>query len=311
MVKGDRQAWKQAYFEKAHKLLSKYERIFICDADNVTSKQFQDIRTGMRGQGDVLMGKNTMMKKAIREVAANNPTLEKLLPLIKKNVGFVMTNGDLKEVRDLINTFKVPAAARAGAISPRDVSVPAQTTTLGPEKTSFFQALSIPTKITRGMIEITANVPLLETGVKVGQSEATLLTMLNIRPFEYGFDILHVYDSGSVFDPCILDITEEDIRARFCAGVANVAAVSLNIGYPTIASVPHSIANGFKNLMAVAAVTDIEFPEVEQLKAYLADPSAFASAAPVVEAAAEETAAAAPVEEEESSDDDMGFDMFG
>jgi len=311
MVKGDRQAWKQAYFEKANGLLGKYERIFICDADNVSSKQFQDIRTGMRGHGDVLMGKNTMMKKAIRECAANNPSLEKLLPLIKKNVGFVMTNGDLKEVRDLINTFKVPAAARAGAISPLDVSVPAQTTTLGPEKTSFFQALSIPTKITRGMIEITANVPLLATGIKVGQSEATLLNMLNIRPFEYGFDILHVYDSGSVFDPCILDITEEDLRQRFCAGVANVAAVSLNIGYPTIASVPHSIANGFKNLMAVAAATDIEFPEVEQLKAYLADPSAFASAAPVEEAKAEETAAAAPVESEEESDDDMGFDMFG
>ena len=265
----------------------------------------------MRGHGDVLMGRNTMMKKAIRECAANNPALEKLLPLIKKNVGFVMTNGDLKEVRDLINTFKVPAAARAGAISPLDVSVPAQTTTLGPEKTSFFQALSIPTKITRGMIEITANVPLLATGTKVGQSEATLLNMLNIRPFEYGFDILHVYDSGSVFDPCILDITEEDLRQRFCAGVANVAAVSLNIGYPTIASVPHSIANGFKNLMAVAAATDIEFPEVEQLKAYLADPSAFASAAPVEEAKAEETAAAAPVESEVESNDDMGFDMFG
>ena len=150
----------------------------------------------MRGHGDVLMGKNTMMKKAIRECAANNPALEKLLPLIKKNVGFVMTNGDLKEVRDLINTFKVPAAARAGAISPINVSVPAQATTLGPEKTSFFQALSIPTKITRGLIEITAKVDLLSAGDKVGQSEATLLTMLNIRPFEYGFDILHVYDSG-------------------------------------------------------------------------------------------------------------------
>merc|ERR1711892_154772 len=41
MVKGDRQAWKQAYFEKANGLLAKYERIFICDADNVSSKQFQ------------------------------------------------------------------------------------------------------------------------------------------------------------------------------------------------------------------------------------------------------------------------------
>merc|ERR1719277_2873432 len=253
-----------------------------------------------------------MMKKAIRECASNNPSLERLLPLIKKNVGFVLTNGDLKEVRDLIMTFKVPAAARSGAISPIDVSVPAQATTLGPEKTSFFQALSIPTKITRGMIEITSNVPLLHVGNKVGQSEATLLNMLNIRPFEYGFDILHVYDSGSVFAPSILDITEADIRAKFCAGVANIAAVSLNIGYPTIASVPHSIANGFKNLMAVAAVTDIEFPEVEQLKAYLADPSAFAVAAAPA-AAAEEEAEEAPAaaEESEESDDDMGFDMFG
>merc|ERR1712038_2015250 len=190
------------------------------------------------------------------------------------------------------------------------VVVPAQTTTLGPEKTSFFQALSIPTKITRGMIEITGNVDLLEVGEKVGQSEATLLQMLKIRPFEYGFDIMHVYDSGSVFSPDILDITADDIRARFCAGVANVAAVSLNIGYPTIASVPHSIANGFKNLMAVAAVTEIEFPEVERLKAHLADPSAFAVAAPVEEKK-EEAAAAAPVEESEESDDDMGFDMFG
>lgn len=310
MVKGDRQAWKAAYFEKAQGMLSKYEKIFVCDADNVTSKQFQEIRTGMRGHGDVLMGKNTMMKKAIKDVASQNPSLEKLVPLIKQNVGFVVTNGDLKEIRDLIQSFKVPAMARAGAISPIDVTVPAQTTALGPEKTSFFQALSIPTKITRGMIEITSNVPLLHVGDKVGSSEATLLQMLNIKPFEYGFDILHVYDSGSVFSPAILDITEDDLRAKFCAGVANIAAVSLQIGYPTLASVPHSIANGFKNLMAVAAVTDIEFKEVEQLKAYLADPSAFAVAAPV-EAAVEEAAPAAAVEEEESSDDDMGFDMFG
>jgi len=311
MVKGDRQAWKAAYFEKAQRLLTQYEKIFVCDADNVTSKQFQDIRTGMRGHGDVLMGKNTMMKKAIKDVASQNPSLEKLLPLIKQNVGFVVTNGDLKEIRDLIQSFKVPAMARTGAISPIDVEVPAQTTALGPEKTSFFQALSIPTKITRGMIEITSKVPLLAVGDKVGSSEATLLQMLNIKPFQYGFDILHVYDSGSVFSPSILDITEDDIRAKFTAGVANIAAVSLQIGYPTIASVPHSIANGFKNLMAVAAATDIEFKEVETLKAYLADPSAFAVAAPVAAEATEEAAPAAAVEEEESSDDDMGFDMFG
>ena len=70
-----------------------------------------------------------------------------------------------------------------------------------------------------------------------------------------------------------MDITEDDLRAKFCAGVANIASVSLAIGYPTLASVPHSIANGFKNLLAVAAVTEIEFPEAERLKVktYLVD----------------------------------------
>jgi large subunit ribosomal protein LP0 len=42
-------------------------------------------------------------------------------------------------------------------------------------------------------------------------------------------------------------------------GVATVAAVSLEIGYPTMASAPHSIVNGMKNLLAIAAVTDITF----------------------------------------------------
>ena len=89
-----------------------------------------------------------------------------------------------------------------------------------------------------------------------------LLNMLKISPFTYGLDVLKCYDNGSVYDPSILDITEDDIRAKFMGGVTNIACVSLAIGYPTVASAPHSIANGFKNLMAVAAVTDIEFAQV-------------------------------------------------
>ena len=95
-----------------------------------------------------------MMRKAIRGHLENNPNLEKLLPNIKQNVGFVFTHKDLTEVRDKIISNKVPAAARAGALAPVSCTVPAQVTPLGPEKTSFFQALQIPTKISRGNIEI-------------------------------------------------------------------------------------------------------------------------------------------------------------
>lgn len=50
---------------------------------------------------------------------------------------------------------------------------------------------------------------------KVGASEATLLNMLNVSPFTYGLKIRQVYDSGTVFSPEILDITSEDLRAKF------------------------------------------------------------------------------------------------
>merc|ERR1711894_81351 len=75
----------------------------------------------------------------------------------------------------------------------------------------------------------------------------------------------------------ILDITDDDLKARFMLGVRNVAAISLKVGYPNIASVPHSIVNGLKNCMAVAATTEITFKEAEMMKEYLADPSKFAA----------------------------------
>jgi len=316
MGREDKETWKANYFTKIIQLLDDYPKCFIVGADNVGSKQMQQIRMSLRGQAVVLMGKNTMMRKAIRGHLERNPALEKLLPHIRGNVGFVFTRGDLVEVRDKILENKVRAPARNGAIAPCAVIIPAQNTGLGPEKTSFFQALSIPTKISKGTIEIINDVHILKEGDKVGASDATLLNMLNISPFNYGLIVEMVYDSGTIFEPKILDIKPEDLRIKFLEGVARLAAVCLTIGYPTVASVPHSLVNGFKNLLAVAAATDIEFKQAETVKEFLKDPSKFAAlaavAAPTPAAAAAAPAAAEKKEEKEDSesDDDMGFGLF-
>jgi len=311
MVKEDRSTWKSNYFLKITSLFDEYPKAFIVNADNVGSKQFQQVRQALRGKAVILMGKNTMIRKAIRGHLDNNPGLEKLLPAVKNNIGFVFTKEDLSEIRTLLLENKVQAPARAGAIAPLDVKVPAQATTLGPEKTSFFQALSIPTKITKGTIEILNEVNLIKEGDKVGSSESTLLNMLNISPFTYGLQIENVFDSGTIFSPAILDITDDDIIAKFMTGVRNIAAVSLAVGYPTAASVPHSIINGFKNLLAIAVETDYDFEEANQTKEYLKDPSKFAVAAVAAPAAAAAVEKKEEKKEEsEESDDDMGFGLF-
>lgn len=320
MVKVDRALWKANYFTKVTNLFDNFSKCFVVCADHVGSTQMHEIRAAIRSKATLLMGKNTMMRKAMRGHTDNIPGIEKLLPLVVFNVGLVFTNDDLCEVRDLLLLNKKRAPARAGAISPCIVTVPAQNTGLGPEKTSFFQALQIPTKISRGTIEIVSDIQLLKEGDKVGLSEATLLNMLNISPFTYGLTIQHVYDQGSVFSPKVLDIKDEDILESFKEGLAAVTGACLYIGFPTVLSVPQSVVKGFKNLLAIASVTDYSFTEAETLKAILADPSklaaiqaaAAAAAGPAdTGSAAAPAAEAAKVEEpEEESDDDMGFGLF-
>lgn len=320
MVKEDRSTWKAKYTMRLQQYLDEYPKVFIVGADNVGSRQMQRIRVSLRGHAVIMMGKNTMMRKTIRGQAAKNTNLEKILPHVYENVGFVFTKDDLSSIRDKLLENKVAAPARAGAIAPVDVTIPAQVTSLGPEKTSFFQALQIPTKITRGTIEIINDVHLIKIGDKVGASEAALLNMLNVSPFSYGLIIRQVYDSGACFQPSILDIKPADLRAKFSQGVQRLAAFSLGINYPNQASAPHLILGGFKRLLALAANSDVEFEQAKTLKEFLKDPSKFAAASAPASAAPAAASNAKPAAKEEpkkkepepESDDDMGgLDIFG
>ncbi|KAG3119496.1 60S acidic ribosomal protein [Phytophthora idaei] len=305
---------KLEYFEKLESLLENYTKIFLVGVDNVGSAQMQQIRLVLRGRGEVLMGKNTLMRKVFHNFVKKNPghPLELFIPLLKGNVGFVFTNDDLAAIREVLESNRVPAPARVGSIAPVDVIVPPGPTGADPGQTSFFQALQIATKIQKGQIEIVTEVLLTRKGEKVGNSEAALLQKLDIKPFSYGLVIEQVYDNGSIFDPAVLDLTEADLCAKFVAGLRNVAAMSLELGIPTLASIPHSIANAFKDLVAIAVECEqFSFKKAEPYKAFLADPSAFAVSAPAGGAAATEAKKEEAVEEEEEVDMGGGMDMFG
>lgn len=310
MVNSCKSYWKTSYFSKIIRLLD--ECLIVC-ADNVGSKQLQMIRIALRSTAVILMGKNTMIRKAIRGHLEQNPYLEKLQPYIKGNVGLVFTNGNLNDIPKIFQETKVAAPAKAGAIAPLDVTLRTQITSLGPVKISFFQSLAIPTRISKGAIEILYDVKIFREGDKIGASEAILLNMLNISPFAYGLVIDAIYDGGAIYGEWFLDIKHEDIILRFLPGVVKIVSLSLSIGYPTMASIPHSIVNGFNNLLAIAAVTDVTFKEAEPMKEFLLDPSKFAVSAPVAATAETPAAAEKTIEKNEDEDDDdgdMGFGLF-
>jgi large subunit ribosomal protein LP0 len=244
---------KAEYFEKLKELLSTFSKCFIVEVDNVGSKQLQVTRRALRGKAEVLMGKNTMMRKCMREYVEENPgsSVDKLIETCRGNVGFVFTNGDLGEIREILESNTRPAPARVGSVAPASVVVPKGPTGCDPGQTAFFQALQISTKITRGQIEMTTDTALIEAGDRVTASQAALLQKLSIEPFTYGLVLTSVYDNGSLFDAKVLDITDAVLTYKFGEALKQLASLSLALGIPTQASVPHSIANAFKAILAV------------------------------------------------------------
>lgn len=312
-----RRARKEAFAARLREYLDSYKNVLIVQVDNVGSSQMQKVRLALRGRAAVLMGKNTLVRNTIRKHIAEgqNTNLENLLPLVYGNMGFVFTNTNLKEIRDLVLANKVPAAAKTGSFAPSDVHVPAGPTGMDPGQTAFFQALNIATKIVKGAIEIVNPVHLIKAGDKVTLSHVTLLAKLNILPFFYGFKVTDVYEDGTVYKSEILDMSQESLFQKFSNGVQKLAAISLAISYPTLASVPFLVSGAFSKLLAISLATDYEFEQSKKFKEALANPQAFAAAA--APAAASPAAAASKKEEkpaakEEESDEDIGggFSMF-
>lgn len=308
---GGKTGTKAVYFDKLKGLLDEYKSIFIVSVDNVSSQQMHEIRQSLRGEAVVLMGKNTMVRRALKGFINDNPEYERLLPHVKGNVGFIFTNGDLKATRDKILANRVAAPARAGAVAPGDVYIPAGNTGMEPGKTSFFQALGVPTKIARGTIEITTELKLVEAGAKVGASEATLLNMLNISPFTYGMKVQQVYEEGQSFSPDVLDIEESQLLKALSSAITTITTICLAANYPTLPSVIHSLINGYKKVISVALEVDYSWEAIDELKDRIANPDKYASAAPAAAAASTEAAAPAAAkeekEEEKEESDDEGF----
>jgi len=310
---------KAEYFERLISLLGEYSKILVVSCDNIGSAHMQKIRKTLRGKAVLLMGKNTMIRRAIRQNVERNPDWSNILPLIFGNVGLVFTKGDLSGVRDIVQSLRVPAAAKAGIFAPRDVFVPKGMTSLEPTKTSFLQALNIASKINKGQIEILNDIHLIKKGDRVGSSEATLLQMLEVKPFEYGLNVVNVYDGGICYDPAVLAIKDHEILEKFFKGLTNVTAISLGISYPTVPAFPHVLLNGFKNVAAIAIETEYEFKQAKKLKEFVKNPTAFVT----VQAPAPAPAPTAPGKKEtktaepaapkpkEPSEEPPAFDLFG
>jgi large subunit ribosomal protein LP0 len=316
---------KRKLINRLYANFSKYKQVVLVSLANVGSSQVQDARHQLRKQkkGEMLVAKNTVIKKAIslrienpnpsdpdyderKQLWSALPQLEKLAGLCKGKIALIFSHSPVFELKPLIEANKVPTAARVGATAPLDVTIPPGPTGMDPSQIAFFHALSIPTKIQKGQIEMTKEYRVCTKGKKVANSEAVLLQKLNMKPFQYGMEMRFVYDDGAIMGPEVFNLSIDELLSKFRKGVTNLASLSMALGMPNELSVPHMIINGFKNCASIGLETGLKFKQLEGLSS---GPAKVA----VKEAPKEAPKKAEKKVEEKPVEDDMApmGDMFG
>mmetsp|Transcript_33776 Transcript_33776/g.54038 ORF Transcript_33776/g.54038 Transcript_33776/m.54038 type:complete len:349 (-) Transcript_33776:220-1266(-) len=270
------------YGVKLKTLLDEYTTCLIVTVDNVGSKQIAEMRKDFRGRARFLFGKNTLIRKIIRDYVkeTGNSQLMSLMDAVKGNCGFVFTKESCAALRKELMARKKQCPAKAGTIAPTDVFVPPGPTGMEPTQTAFFQAMNIPTRINRGQIDIEEEVHIITKGTKIGASEASLLVKLGIKPFYYGVIVVSIYENGDLIEASVLDITTEQIASSFYQGLRKIAALCFTMNYPSIANVPHTLLNAYKETLSLGLeLGSYSWEGLETVKEILKNPGAFTAAA--------------------------------
>jgi large subunit ribosomal protein LP0 len=262
--------------ERFVSLFRKYPRFALVTAENVTATQLLHIRHDLGADCELAFGKNSLMRQAVDELSTEIPELCSINDHLVNGAGICFTNAPFQRIKEVLDANRIGSRAKAGAIAPVDVVITPMRTSLDPNKVSVLHALNIQSKIFKGTIEITSQKLLFKRGDKVGASEANLLGILGIQPFQYTLNMEKLYDNGNIYDPAVLEISESRLAGAFANALRAVAALSLAVGSINDASVPHLVRSAFANVASVAVALEIPLREIAGIQAILADPEALA-----------------------------------
>lgn len=252
---------KVAMFEKTQKMFSTYDKFMFLDLNKVLSTQFKNIKNEFPEDVKFLFAKNKIMKKALEALnEKNNNKFDGVINQINKNViiAFYEQDNTANVIYDVCERFRRSAYARYGDIPEEDIIIPTGVTSLGPDQIQLFHAARMNTKINKGKIEIAAEHKIVEKGKVVGVSEANILAKLNIMPFNFGLNILKVFEGKEVFTKAVLAVSEKEVTDTFSEVVSMLAMVSLGTDTLTEASLPYEIKSAHSDIKKVSMALDFD-----------------------------------------------------
>ena len=294
--------WKKEIFNDLIELLNKYSVIAVADLQKVRSSQIQEIRKKLRGKAELVVAKNTILRKAAEKAAGQKEKVNQFADSLTGSKVLIFTQMNPFELIIFLNKNKVRVPAKGGDVATSDIMIPGGNTGLQPGPViSEFNEAKVQTRIEAGSIFVAKDTIVVTKGDVIPVKTASLLSKLGMKPMEAGLSLSYAYDNGLLLGPTDLAFDLDKMRADItsAARLAFGVAVEANIMLPETA--PMIISKAYRQAVAVSVEAGFFTKETTNLiiqKAY-ANMNALSSAISAVkpEALAPQSATETPAAE--------------
>jgi len=245
--------WKKEIYEDLTKLLNEYSVIAVADLQKVRSSQIQEIRKKLRGKADLVVAKNTILRKASEKIAGEKKGIDNFADSLTGSKVLIFTQMNPFELIIFLNKNKVRVPAKGGDVATSDIMIPAGNTGIQPGPViSEFNEAKVQTRIEGGSIFVAKDTVVVEKGEVIPVKTASLLSKLGMKPMEAGLALSYAYDNGLVLgqNDLIFDLDQMKSDFSSAARIALGVAVEANIMLPETA--PIIISKAYRQAVAVS-----------------------------------------------------------
>ncbi len=257
------------FVERTKALANKYSIIGVVDVSGLPAPQFQRIRASLKKDAEVLIVKKNIIKLVLNELESKFKGISELNDSLTGIVGLVFTNNNPFTLYKFVKKNKSSAPAKAGAIAPKDIVVPAGPTSFAPGPViGELGALGIKAGINAGKVEIKTDSIVAKEGAVISAALAGILTRLGIEPMEVGLNIKAVYEAGTIFGRNVLDVDEDAILADLKAQALDSYKLSIGLKYYTSQNIAHFLGGASRDSLGLGV--GITYPAAETIARLLA-----------------------------------------
>jgi len=252
-------------FERLAELIEKHPVVAIADLQKVRSSQIQEIRKKLRGQAEVLVAKNTILKKAAGGLGEKKPNIGKFTDELAGSNLLLFTGMNPYALILFLNRNKVRVPAKAGDIATSEIIIPAGNTGLQPGPViSEFGEVKVTTRIEGGSIWVAKDTVVAEKGDTISPKLASLLSKLGMKPMEAGLSIVRAFDEGTVLRPEDLVFDLESYQNDLADAYRDALALAAEAEYVVPETASSIMANAYREALYLA--NEVEFPTSENIE---------------------------------------------